>query len=502
MKLFSSEQVYNEFETRKGFNYKFVATVLGIICMIQIVFLLMAIGVSAYYKDEGMESLLYTVGVNLILGVVLLLYGRGSQKYDTGRREGMVTVSLSWFVIASLGMLPYYLGGFIPRFADAFFEAISGFTTTGATILNDIEALPHSILFWRSLTQWIGGIGIIVFLVALVPLAGDKAVVMYDHETTGVTHDRFVPRIGVMAKWIMLIYLCLSVLCMLLLWAGPMNLFDAVCHAATCISTGGFSNYNTSIATIDSHYTNIVLTIFMIIAGTSFMLIYFAVVKKEPKRLFQDSEFRWYVTALLIASLFSSILIYAQGKYDNFWNALEHGSFQTVTLMTTTGYAIADYNYWGSTFWIIALFGMFVAGCSGSTSGGLKMIRFNILTRNLFKEFTRRTHPHAVVPIRINGNAVKDKVVMQVANFFFAYIAIIFIGAISISVEGFSLIDALSGSIACASNSGPGLSAFGPMNNYFVLSDFNKILMSILMVVGRLEIFTVLTLFHKSFWKN
>lgn len=494
--------VHTEFETKRGFNFKFVATVLGLLCLFQVIFLLIASGVSIVYNDGALGTILITISLDLAIGLGLYFYGKGYKDYDTGRREGMVTVSMSWFIISLLGMLPYWIGGYIPRFSDAYFEAISGFTTTGASILNDIESMPHSILFWRSITQWIGGIGIIVFLVALIPFAGENASVVFDHETTGITHDRFVPRIGIMAKWIMLIYVGLSLLCLLLLWAGPLSLFDATCHAATCISTGGFSTYNSSISDIDNGYTNLILTIFMFIGATSFTLIYYAIVRKEPKRLLKDSEFEWFGSIIVIISVLSGIWLYTKGFYSSFFKAIEHASFQVVSLISTTGYVIQDYNFWGGPFWVIALFLMFVAGCSGSTSGGLKTVRFNILTKNLLNEMTRRTHPQAIVPLRFNGHVIKDKVITQVYNFFYAYLTIIIIATFCVTLEGFSFTDSVSAAVACISNSGPGLSAFGPMSNFSSLSDFNKILMCVLMVVGRLEIFTVLTLFHKSFWRN
>ncbi|MBR8704158.1 TrkH family potassium uptake protein [Porphyromonas levii] len=494
--------VHSEYETKRGFNYKFVLMVLGLLCLFQVIFLGISAGVSLYYGDSGLHSLLYTMGLDVVIGATLFLLGKGHTEYDTGRREGMVTVSLSWLVMSLLGMMPYWLGGFIPNFSEAYFEAMSGFSTTGSTILNDIESLPRSILFWRSVTQWIGGIGIIVFLVALVPFTGENASVVFDHETTGITHDRFVPRIGVMAKWITLIYVVLSIICALLLWAGPLSLYDAVCHAATCISTGGFSTYNASIADIDSVYTNFILTVFMFIGATSFTLIYFAIVRKEPKRLFHDAEYRWFASTIVVVTLFTAIWLYANGIYISFWKALLHSLFQVVSLITTTGYVIQDYNFWGGSFWVVALFLMFVAGCSGSTSGGLKMIRFNILSRNLLNEFKRRTHPQAIVPLRYNGTFIKEKVVNQVYNFLYAYLTIILIATFSVTLEGYSFTDAVSASIACISNSGPGLSAFGPMANFSTLSDFNTFLMSFLMLTGRLEIFTVLTLLHRSFWRN
>lgn len=490
------------YDTKRGFNYRFVSMVLGLICLLQAFFLLVSLGVSLHYHDAGRLPLIYTIGIDLMIGTALLFYGKGQTEYDTGRREGMVAVTLSWVTMSLLGMLPYWLGGFIPNLSEAFFEAMSGFTTAGASVLSEIEVLPRSILFWRSITQWIGGIGIIVFLVALVPITGENATVVFNHETTGITHNRFVPRIGVMAKWITIIYIFFTCLCTLLLWLGPFSFYDAVCHATTCISTGGFSVYNSSISEIDNDYTNIVLTLFMFIGATSFTSIYFALVKKEPAKLFKDSEFRWFVAIIVVLSVLSGFWLYFGGYYSSLSKALEHASFQVVSLVSTTGYAIQDYNLWGGPFWIIALFLMFVAGCSGSTSGGLKVIRFNILTRNLLNEFTRRTHPQAIVPLRYNDTVIKDKVITEVYNFFYAYLTLIIISSFAISLEGYSFADGVSASVACISNSGPGLSAFGPMANYSGLGDFNTILLSFLMLAGRLEIFTVITILHRSFWRN
>lgn len=494
--------IYNEYETKKGFNIRFVAQLMGVLCLIQVFFLLCAAYISAYYKDAGLKPILYTTAVDALIGCILLFCSRGYKMYDTGRREGMVSVTLSWFVIAFLGMLPYYLGGFIPRLPDAFFETISGLTTTGATILVDVESLPKGILFWRSVTQWMGGIGIIVFLVAIVPITGESASLVYDHESSGVTHDRFAPRFTVVAKWIALIYISLTILCIFLLWCGPLGFFDSLCHGLTCISTGGFSTFNDSIAGIDSHYTLLVMALFMFIGAVSFTLIYHAIVRRNPMKMLRDSEFRWFLVVILILTLITTLILFFSGRYESFPLALEHSLVQVVSLITTTGYAVSDYNAWGSAFYVIALFSMFVAGCSGSTSGGLKMIRFNILTRGLINEFKRRTHPHAVIPLRINGSVLQEKFVTQVSSFFFAYLALIVLGTFSITLEGFGLGDAISATISSISNSGPGLYQFGPMDGYSEMSDFNKIFLGILMVVGRLEIFTVLTLLHISFWRN
>lgn len=282
---------------KSSLNYRFVFLMMGVLCLIQVPLLLIAFAVGCYYRmDSGTLPVGIGAAVMLIAGALFCLIGRHSSRYDAGRREGLLSVSLSWFVVSILGMIPLYVGQFVPSIADAFFETIAGITTTGASVITDVEILPRSILFWRSILQWEGGIGIVVFLVAFLPMAGESAGMMFDNETTGVVHERFVPRIGVMAKWIVLIYVTLSIICVLLLWAGPMTLFDAVCHGATCISTGGLSTKNTSIEYFDSRYINWVVVIFMILGATSFRLLYLATIGRQPLKLVQDREFRWFIS--------------------------------------------------------------------------------------------------------------------------------------------------------------------------------------------------------------
>lgn len=495
------QRIFDTPSFSRKFNYRYVAKMMGFLCMMQVPFLLIAIMLSLYYGDTGLRPLEITIGVMSLVGLSLLFLGRNAKDYNAGRREGMLSVAMSWFVVSLIGLLPYLLGGFVPTFADAFFETISGYTTTGATILSDIEALPPSILFWRSITQWVGGIGIVVFVVALVPIMGGSASLLYNSETTGVTHERFLPRVGMMAKWVSLIYVGLSGVCALLLWAGPMGLYDAVCHTATCISTGGFSPRNASIAAYDSFYTQVVTAIFMLCGATNFSLLYFTLRGKGAK-LFRDVELRAFLSIIGVLTLFASLFLYFKGVKTNIFDSLWSSFYHIVSINTTTGYVLEDYNSWFPFFSFIILFAMFIGGCAGSTSGGLKVGRFLILAKNLRNEFHKRTHPNAMLPVRIAGHPIPGKVVHQVLAFFFAYLCLMMAGAVIVSMDGFTIEESISAALTSISNTGPGVGAFGPVNNFAALSSHSKILLSIIMVMGRLEIFTVLTIILPSFWRN
>lgn len=493
---------FNKYALTRIFNYRFVCLMMGRLCLLQVPFLLLSVLVSLYYQDAGLKPLLQCIGAMIGVGLLLCLAGRSSNLYNAGRREGMMSVTLSWIIVSLVGMLPYKIGGYVPGWSDAFFETISGFTTTGATIFSEVENLPRSILLWRSITQWEGGIGIVVFAVALLPIMGGSASHLLVSETSGVTHERFTPRSGVMAKWLIGIYLMLSATCLLLFCLGPMGWFDALCHAMSCISTGGFSTRNDSLAAYaNSPYTQAVATLFMIIGAVNFTLLYHSL-RNQHSKLWRDTEFRWFIGAIVVLTLVSGVGLFIKGVYPSFAQSCWMVLPQLVSLITSTGLVSVDYDLWPPFFGFIAIFAMFVTGCAGSTSGGLKMGRFVILIKNLGNEFQKRTHPNAVLPVRINGRPIPGKVVHQVLAFFFAYLSLGFLAATVIAFEGFTLRDSLASAIACLSNAGPGMGPLGPTEPFAVLSPFSKLMLSFIMVLGRLEIFTVLTLFHPSFWKH
>ncbi len=412
-----------------------------------------------------------------------------------------MTVTLIWVFLTVFGLLPYYLSGAITHLPDAFFETMCGFTTTGSSAILNIEGFPKSLLFWRSLTQWVGGIGIVVFVMAFLPLFGGRAIQLFDAEMTGfMQNQQITPRISKIAKLISLTYLGFTVIGFLLLWLGPMNAFDAICHTLTSISTGGFSTKQTSIAFFNSPYVEYVVTLLMFLGGTNFILLYL-LVRKKSSRIFHDEEFRWYVSIIVVFTAFMTTTLLLTGKMEGLEYTLRTVLFQVVSILTTSGFAVYDYLIWGQFYWFLFLALMIFCACEGSTSGGIKISRLVVLVKNTLVEFKRQVHPAAVLPVKINKSVVPTHIVSKILAFTFLYILLIFISFLVLSLTGMTFDEAVGASITAISNVGPGLGSNGPAGNFANLTDFAKIYMAMLMLVGRLEIFTVLSLFIPSFWK-
>lgn len=482
-------------------NIRFIAKMLGLMFLLETFFMLMATGVAFLYGGDDSMPFLISTGILFAAGLLFYLAGYKANEFNAGRREGMLTVALTWILFSLFGMLPFYIGGYIDNITDAYFETMSGFTTTGASILTDIEALPRGILFWRSLTQWQGGIGIIVFTVALLPIFGGGASQLFDAETPGITHERFRPRVTQVAKRLSGVYIFLTFLVIGLLWAGPMDLFDAVNHGLATISTGGYSTKNASIGFWDSSYVEYIIMIFMFIGATNITLIYF-LFNRQPKKLFQDEEFRWYIIFIAVATFIVLTWLLYNGIATDVESAFRKSTFQIITLISTCGFATENYITWGPFFWFIALILMVICGCAGSTSGGLKMGRFVILVKNLSNEFKKQTHPRAVIPVRMNGHAISTEVVHRVLAFVFAYIALIIVSCVVLALDGMAFDETIGAVISAISNIGPGLGAQGPVGNFAEVPDVSKWFLSFLMLTGRLEIFTVLTILVPGFWKQ
>lgn len=470
-------------------------------CILETVFMSLATVVAFLYKGNDFYPLLISSGIIFLTGVLLYVVGFRANEYTTGRREGMLTVTLTWTLLSFLGMLPFYLGGYVDNITDAFFETMSGFTTTGSTILTDIEALPKGILFWRSLTQWQGGMGMIVFTVALMPILGGGAIQMFDAETPGITHERFRPRITQVAKRLWGVYLFLTFVLVLLLWIGPMDLYDAVNHAMTAISTGGYSTKNASIAYWDSAYIEYVISLFMLIGATNITLIYFCL-NGNVKKLCRDEEFRWFFWFVWVMIGITTAWVLYTGFATDFSSAFRKATFQVSTLVSTCGFATENYIPWGPFFWSIALILMFICGCAGSTCGGLKMGRFAILTKSLFNAFKKQTHPHAIIPVRMDTHIVSGDVVLRVLAFAFAYVVLIVISCLVLMLDGLGFEESIGAAVSAISNVGPGLGKLGPVDNFSEVPVVSKWFLSFLMMTGRLEIFTVLTLLVPGFWKQ
>jgi trk system potassium uptake protein TrkH len=407
---------------------------------------------------------------------------------------------LSWIAFTLFGSLPFYLSGEIPSLPDAFFEASSGITTTGATIINDIEAISKGLLFWRSIMQWLGGLGIVVFSLTLLPLLGGGAAQLFDAESSGLVHDKFRPRVAQVAKRLWAIYLILTVLLVVFLSLGPMDLYDAVCHSFSTISTGGFSTKQLSVAYWNSTYIESVILVFMIIGAINFSLFYF-LINGQVKKLFQDEELRWFLATILICTLLVGIYLFLNKNVpilDSFRDSL----FQVVSIITTTGFITADFSTWGSFFLFVSMFLMTVCGCAGSTSGGLKMVRAVVLAKNTVCEFKRLVHPRAIIPVRLNGSALAFGTVQRLLAFAFLYMCIILVSWGILTLIGMPFNEALGASISAISNVGPGFGSLAGFGSYADVPVFAKWYLSFLMIVGRVEIFTVLILFTPYFWKR
>jgi trk system potassium uptake protein TrkH len=484
-------------------NVRFIIKMLGSMFLLETILMLPAAGVAFLYGEGDLRPLLLSCSILFAAGLLFYVACRRANEQEAGYREGMLIVALTWTLLSLLGMLPFYLGGYIDNITDAYFETMSGFTTTGASILRDVEALPHGILLWRSLTQWQGGIGVVVFTVALLPLFGGGASQMFDAETTGrgIAHERFRPRVTQVAKRFSGIYLLLTVALTFLLWIGDMNVFDAVNHALATVSTGGYSTKSASIGFWHSSYIEYTIALFMLTGSVSMTLLYFFF-KGNFRKLLADEELRWFLFLILLFVCITTVWIWSNNLTDGFGESFRVAVFHVISLISSTGFMTVDYLSWGSFFWFIALILMFIGGCTGSTSGGLKVGRFVIIHKNMSNVFLKQMHPNAVLPVRMNGHAVSSDNVYRCLAFTFVYLSLIVAGSLMLTFNGVDFDGAIGASISAISNIGPGLGEQGPAGNYADMTVLSKWTLSFLMMVGRLELFTVLTIFLPSFWKQ
>ncbi|MBQ8009603.1 MAG: TrkH family potassium uptake protein [Bacteroidaceae bacterium] len=480
-------------------NFKAIIKVIGDLLLLETVMLLLSVGVSAYYRDTAFFSLLVTAGITGITGLLMTLYSRNSSKAFT-RRDGYIMVTCSWVSFAMFGMLPFYIDGHIPSLTNAFFEAMSGITSTGATILDDIDSMPQGLLFWRSITQWFGGLGIIIFTIALLPFLGVSGLQMFAAEVSGPTHNKVNPRIGITARWIWSIYIGITALLMVLLWLGGMGGFDSICHALTAAGTGGFSTHQESIAFYHSPYIEYVIIVFMFISGINYSLL-ILFISGRVRRALQDSELKWYGLTVVCATILFTIVLWASQNLEG-EEAFRNSLFQVVSLQTSTGFTTTDYMVWPSALWGLLLLIMLVGACAGSTSGGMKCIRVQVLFKVMKNEFKHILHPNAVLPVRMDKQVAPPSLVTTVMAFCFLYFIIIFGSSIFLSSIGIDFMEAIGCSVSALGNMGPALGSYGPSSTWNSMPDAGKWLMSLLMLLGRLEIFTVILLFTPNFWKR
>jgi len=479
-------------------NWKIILKIIGFLLMVEGIFMFFGIPFAFSNCENKCYSLLYSGIITFAVGLGIWIIFRKAKK-NIGRRDGYIIVSISWIIISLFGTLPYLISGVIPNFTSAFFETISGFTTTGASVITDIESVPHGILFWRSTTQWMGGMGIIVLSLAILPLLGIGGMQLFVAEMPGITPDKLHPRITQTAKRLWLIYILFTAVEMVLLMVGGMDIFDAINHAFATMATGGFSTKNSSAAEF-SPFIQYVIIIFMFLAGTNFTLHYFAL-KGKFSNLWKNEEYRYYVLFSVGITLGIAILwmIFDQGNFEKIFR---DSLFQVVSITTTTGFVSSDYQAWPGFLWIFIFVLMFIGGSAGSTGGGIKIARHILLIKNGNAEFKRAIHPQAIIPVKFNGKAVSSDIIFMVMAFFLLYITIFFFGTIVMTFFGLDFKTAVGATIASLGNIGPGIGNVGPVDNFAQIPDGGKWVLSFLMLFGRLELFTVLIIFTPSFWRK
>jgi trk system potassium uptake protein TrkH len=463
--------------------------------------MLSCIPFAIYYGDGTLNSWFASIGISAVIGALLYAITiRNPEHKNIRKRDGYIIVTLSWVVMALSGALPYSLTHSIPDFTNAFFESISGFTTTGASILDDIESLPESILFWRSMTQWIGGLGFIVMVISILPSLGIGGMQLFIAEAPGITADKIKPRIAETAKRLWFLYIGLTLTLVVLLILGGMNFFDAFNHSLTTLSTGGFSPRQASIAYYDSAFIDYTITLFMFLGGTSFVLIYLAL-KGKFQNIWKNEEFRTYLgLTLIVTFLVTVILMFQHGiPLDQ---AFRKSVFQVVSILTTTGFATADFTTWGGGAIIIFFTLMFIGGSAGSTSGGVKIIRHLIIAKNSIIEFKRQLHLSAIIPVRMSCKAVPHEITRNILAFVIIYLTIFGFASVLLSLLGMDAITAMGSVATSLGNIGPGLNETGPSMSFSQIPSFAKWILGALMIIGRLEIFTVLIIFTRYFWRS
>ena len=456
--------------------------------------------IALFYKSGDGLSIFYSGAICLGLGVPALFIFKRENRQSLNKREGYLIVALGWFTMVSFSMLPYLISGVIPTIPEAFFESVSGMTTTGASVLTDIESVSKGILYWRSLTQWIGGMGIIVLTVAIFPLLGIGGIELFVAEAPGPTSDKLHPRIQETAKRLWGIYVFLTFLLCVILNIAGMDFYDSVNHALTTMATGGFSTKNASMAHYDIPAIQYSIVLFMFLAGTNYTIIYYGL-KGKFKRVWFSDEFKTYLLLVVSLAIVVTGLVYHLTELP-LEKAFRDSIFQIVSLLTTTGYVSADYTQWSSGLTMLFFILLFIGASAGSTAGGIKIIRHFVYFKNSFLEFKRILHPRAVVPLKLDGQPVPGKIVTHIIIFLLLYLLLFLIGSVILTFMGVDFLTAIGAVATSLGNVGPGIGKVGPVDNFAWLASDVKVILAFLMLIGRLELFTVLVLFTPYFWRN
>lgn len=480
-------------------NFRIVIRVTGLLLLVEAAALAVSLLVSLVTGGSDAMAFVWSALLCALPGGLAVLLTSRAPRLVT-RKEGFMVVSLVWLVFSLFGAFPYVFSGTIPQYTDAFFETMSGFTTTGASIVDNIEVFPRGILFWRSLTHWLGGMGIVVLFLTIMPEFGIGGMQLYDAEVPGLTVEKLSPRIYQTARIVWGVYVLLTLLETILLMFGGMSLFDSVCHSFATMATGGFSTKQASIAAWPSPYIQYVIALFMFLAGTNFTLLYFAG-KGKFARMFRDEEFRYYFLFVLgfTVLIFSGLLITSTLPAEN---AFRDSLFTVVSIITTTGFVTADYLMWSPVLYMLVFILFFFGGSTGSTGGGIKIMRIVLLLKNSYYELRRIIHPSAVIPVRFNQHSIEPKIISNVLAFFMFYLLVFFASTVVLMIFVGDMDTSMGAVASCLGNIGPGLGEVGPVFTYSHIHDAGKWFLSFLMMLGRLELFTVLILFSPSFWTD
>lgn len=480
-------------------NIKVVLKILGTVLFWESILLLPSLIIAIVDNSYEINAFIITI---LLCGVVGLVFKNiKSNENEMRKREGYASVALCWLVMSMAGALPFYISGSIPSYIDALFETVSGFTTTGSSIVRDIESMPRGLLFWRSFTHWIGGMGVLVFTMALAPLLGGRSVFLARAESPGPTFGKLVPKLSDTSKILYIIYAGMTAVIIVLLIIVDMPVFDSFIHAFGTAGTGGFSNKALSIGYYNNPWIEWIITIGMFLFGVNFTLYYLLLIKGDFKSLLKNEEFRLYSGYVLLAVLLVFLNVMNIFNY-NLLESLRHSAFAVSTIVSTTGYATSDFNLWPMFSKSILLTLMFFGACAGSTGGGVKSIRILVLFKSLFHEIKHTVHPNSVQTVKVDGKSIDANTLKSILIFFFAYVMIIIFSVIIVSLDNFDFMTSFSAVIATISNIGPGFELVGPMGNYADFSNLSKIVMSICMILGRLEVIPVLVLFAPSIWRR
>jgi trk system potassium uptake protein TrkH len=481
-------------------GWRYILNVVGVLTLFLGLTMLFPVIVSLYYRDPSLSPLLLSMGLTVAAGILLSVFFRGTGTESISKREGMAIVAIGWTVIGLFGAFPFYLGIYGCTFVDAFFESVSGFTTTGASILTNIEGVSKSLLFWRSFIQWLGGMGIIVLSVAILPFLKVGGMQLYMAEVPSPVPDKLKPRVRDTAMVLWKVYALISLLQVIFLMAGGMTLYDALNHTFTTMPTGGFSTRNASIAAYNSVYFDTIFIIFMILAGINFSLHY-QILRGNSLAFWRDSECRFFLGAVLVLSLVVSFDVYGK-VYTGIGEALRYGSFQVVSIVTTTGYATADYELWPAMSQLILLLCMFIGASAGSTGGGMKCLRIMLCFKYCYKELFTSIHPHAVTHVKIGGKPVPEDVMRSVLGFLALYVGLFALCAVVLAGMGVDLVSSIGAVAATIGNVGPGFGMVGPVKNYAQIPYLGKWLLVWCMLLGRLEIYTLIILLVPEFWRR